>query len=369
MSVPYWLKTAVSSFIIIGLGLVLINCSLFNVSTASTFDKAYKEAEEAGKKAQAAGNEWRDTKKTLDEAKKLAGSGDYAKAVKLANKAKQEYDMAAAQAAANEAYLKVSPFYDPNATPDEDIKKIQGFFRKKFPDLPDSEFANGFYAMDAAMRANWEAIEEFPPYEPAIEEGETLWNTPFTNGKTYSACFKAAGVAANYPRWDKEAGQVETLPMAINKCREANGEKPFKYEDSGMLSVHAYMAYKSRGNLTKVQIPSDDPRALEAYNQGKKIYFSRRGQLNLACYHCHFENSSLKVRANVLGPALGQTSHWPTYRSKWGGMGSLHKRYTGCNNQVRAKAFETQSAEFRNLEYFHTFMSSGIPLNGPGARF
>jgi sulfur-oxidizing protein SoxA len=108
---------------------------------------------------------------------------------------------------------------------------------------------------------------------------------------------------------------------------------------------------------------------LEAYKQGKKFYFSRRGQLNLACYHCHFDNAGKNIRANVLGPALGQTTHWPAYRSKWGDMGSLHRRYKGCNKQVRAKPFDFQSKEYRNLEYFHTFLSNGIPVNGPGSRF
>jgi sulfur-oxidizing protein SoxA len=162
---------------------------------------------------------------------------------------------------------------------------------------------------------------------------------------------------------------VETLPLALNKCRKMNDEKPLKYESPDMLALQAYIAYESRGTVTEVQVPADDPRALDAYQQGKKFYFSRRGQLNLACYHCHFNNAGKNIRANVLGPALGQTTHWPVYRSKWGGMGSLHRRYAGCNEQVRAKAFDMQSVEYRNLEYFHTFFSNGIPANGPGSRF
>jgi sulfur-oxidizing protein SoxA len=157
--------------------------------------------------------------------------------------------------------------------------------------------------------------------------------------------------------------------MAINKCREANGEKPLKYGKDDMLALQAYIAYKSRGSRTSVIVPKDDPRALEAYNAGKKFYFSRRGQLNLSCFHCHFDNAGKNLRSNVLGPALGQTTHWPAYRSKWGSMGSLHRRYKGCNKQVRAKPFDLQSAEYRNLEFFHTYLSNGIPTNGPGARF
>ena len=76
----------------------------------------------------------------------------------------------------------------------------------------------------------------------------------------------------------------------------------------------------------------------------------------------------MNLRADLLSPALGQTSHFPVYRKKWGGLGTLHRRYGGCNGQVRAKSFPAQSEQYRNLEYFHTYMSNGIPLNGPGGR-
>jgi sulfur-oxidizing protein SoxA len=51
-----------------------------------------------------------------------------------------------------------------------------------------------------------------------------------------------------------------------------------------------------------------------------------------------------------------------------GGLGTTHRRYSGCNKQVRAKPFKAQSAEYRALEYFHTYMSNGLVVNGPGAR-
>ena len=76
----------------------------------------------------------------------------------------------------------------------------------------------------------------------------------------------------------------------------------------------------------------------------------------------------MKVRADLLSPGLGQVTHFPVYRSKWGSMGTLHRRYAGCNGQVRAKPFKAQSEAYANLEYFHTYMSNGLTINGPGAR-
>jgi sulfur-oxidizing protein SoxA len=161
---------------------------------------------------------------------------------------------------------------------------------------------------------------------------------------------------------------VMTLPLAINNCREANGEEPLKYKKGPIADLLAYMAYESRGQVIKVEIPADDPRALAAYEQGKHFYFARRGQLNFSCASCHVGNSGTTLRTEILSPGLGHTTHWPVYRSKWGEMGTLHRRFSGCNEQVRAKAFEAQGEEYLNLEYFMTYMNNGMELNGPGAR-
>lgn len=256
-----------------------------------------------------------------------------------------------------------------DTTPEEDLKVYRDYFAERFPSVEVQEYANGVYAIDEVQRANWEAIEEFPPYEPMIDDGEAMWNKAFANGKTYADCFDGGpGIKGKYPYWDKERKEVITLPMAINECREANGEEPLKYKKGKIASLLAYIAYNSRGQVTNVEVPADDADALKAYNDGKSFYFSRRGQLNFSCAQCHFESAGLLVRSDKLSPALGHTTHWPVYRSKWGELGTLHRRFTGCNKQVRAKPFKAHGEEYRNLEYFLTHMSNGIELNGPGAR-
>jgi sulfur-oxidizing protein SoxA len=255
------------------------------------------------------------------------------------------------------------------ASPEEDQELWHKYFEKRFPQVEKSDFVNGVYSIDPVGRENWEAIEEFPPYEAAISDGEEMWNTPFANGKSYADCFPdGPGIAGKYPYWDKEKGMVMTLPLAINNCREANGEDPLKYQKGAIADLLAYMTYESRGQVVNVEIPEDDPRALEAYEQGKRFYFARRGQLNFSCASCHLGSSGTTLRTEILSPALGHTTHFPVYRSKWGEMGTLHRRYSGCNKQVRAKPFEAQGEEYRNLEFFMTYMNNGLELNGPGAR-
>ena len=256
-----------------------------------------------------------------------------------------------------------------SASPEDDLKAFRGYFMERFPNVPLEEFANGVYAIDPASREQWEAIEEFPPYEIAIEEGEELFNTPFKNGKTFASCFRNGGIGikSDYPYFDTKSGKVKTIELEINECLEKNGEKPLKYNKGKIASISAYMAYTTRGQIIDIKIPHDQ-RALDAYEKGKQFYYARRGQLNMACAHCHIDNAGNKIRADILSPALGHLSHFPVYRSKWGGLGTAHRRFGGCNKQVRAKPFKPQSEQYRNMEYFLTYMSNGIPWNGPGAR-
>jgi L-cysteine S-thiosulfotransferase len=256
-----------------------------------------------------------------------------------------------------------------HADPEDDRQLLVDFYQARFPDVELQEFANGLYAFDEVAREQWIEMEDFPPYEIAIEEGEEYFNTPFVNGEGYADCFENGGIGVrqNYPQFDTTTGEVVTLELAINQCRAANEEAPLPYLDGELAAISAYMAYTSRGNTINVIIP-DDPRALQAYETGKQFYYSRRGQLNFACSSCHLQSAGLSLRADSLSTMFGQATHWPVYRSSWGDIGTLHKRFQECNVQVRARPFDAQSAELRTLEYFLTYMSNGLELNGPGSR-
>jgi len=256
------------------------------------------------------------------------------------------------------------------ASPEEDRLALLQYFENRFPDIPVQEFANGLYAFDEEAREQWLEIEDFPPYEIAIEDGEAFFNTSFANGKTYADCFENGGnsIRQNYPYFDAGINEVVTLELAINRCRESNAEDALPYSDGELAAISAYMAYTSRGNKIDIRVPEDDPGAVAAYEAGKQYYYSRRGQLNFACSSCHLQSAGLALRADRLSMAVGQTTHWPVYRAKWGDIGTLHKRFTECNVQVRARPFEAQSIEYRNLEYFLSYMSNGLEHNGPALR-
>jgi sulfur-oxidizing protein SoxA len=256
-----------------------------------------------------------------------------------------------------------------SAGPVEDQAAFQKYYESRFPNTPTADFANGVYSILPTAREQWESIEEFPPYEIAIENGEKLYHSKFANGKSLADCFGPEGaVRGQYPLWDKDRGMVVTMERAVNECREANGEKPYGWKKGKIADVTAYMSYNSRGQEVKVDIPSDDPRALAAYEDGKEHFYTKRGQLNFACADCHMLTAGNLYRADTTSPAFGHATSWPVFRSKWQSMGTLHRRFGGCHKNIRANPYKAQGAEYSNLEYFVTYMSNGLDFNGPAAR-
>ena len=253
--------------------------------------------------------------------------------------------------------------------PVADAKAFKKFFTDKFPKVKFEDFVNGPYSMDEGLHKQWEEKEQFPPYDFALEAGKEMFATPFKNGKTYADCFPNGGVGIrqNYPMFDAKEGKVVTLELAINRCREANGEVPYSYVKDEMASLTAYMAYTSRGKPMDIKIP-DDPRALEAYENGKRYFYTRRGQLNFSCATCHVQSPGERIRAEILAPAYGILNAMPIYRSEWNGMGTISRRFVTCNSQTRAVPLEPQSDEYRDVEYFLSYVANGLPIAGPGAR-
>lgn len=269
------------------------------------------------------------------------------------------------------AVLSAPPAAKASDTPNPpaDLKAFQTYFKDKFPKVKFEDFVNGPYSMDEGLYKQWKEKEEFPPYEFALDLGKELMEKPFKNGKTLADCFpnKGIGIRQDYPHFDAKQGKVITLELAVNQCREANGEQPYSYVKDEMAAVTAYMAYTSRGKVFDVKIP-DDPRALAAYENGKRYFYTRRGQLNFSCATCHVQSPGERIRAEVLAPALGILNAMPIYRSEWSGMGTISRRFTSCNSQVRGVPLKPQDEEYRDLEYYLSYVSNGLPISGPGAR-
>jgi len=252
-----------------------------------------------------------------------------------------------------------------HASPQSDLKEFQAAMHKKFPTVKFEEFSNGIYALPEAAerRKEWEGLMDFPPYELDLAKGKKLFNE-YSIGK----CFKNGGkdIAQGYPYWDNKNKKVVTLIADINTCMVRNGHKPFKKLDGGkIVQIEAYLKNMSRGE--KVKLDMSNPGMVAVYEKGKQFFWAKRGQLNFACGDCHVRNAGMHIGGEIISPSLGHGTGAPMFRSK-NGLNTLHKRYKGCNKQVRAKPLKAQSPEYIALEVYETYMDTGLPLVAPSQR-
>src|SRR5258708_6253350 len=144
-------------------------------------------------------------------------------------------------------------------TPDPvaDAKAFQKFFTEKFPKVKLEDFVNGPYSMNEDMHRQWEEKEQFPPYDFSLDLGKEMFSKPFKNGKSYADCFpnQGIGIRQNYPYFDEKEGKVVTLELALNRCREANGEPPFSYVKDEMAALPPFMAFTSHAKPLHTTLP------------------------------------------------------------------------------------------------------------------
>lgn len=217
------------------------------------------------------------------------------------------------------------------------------------------------------------AIQDDDFENPAMLEvdyGADLWS--LKDGEANKSCEDChadasesmKGVGTRYPAYYEPWKKLINLELRINECRTNNQKaKAWKYESRELLAMTSFVRYQSRGMPIKVDIGGP---ATPFFQKGKEFYYQRRGQLDMACKHCHEDNAGNMIRANLL--SQGHSNGFPTYRLKWQKVGSLHRRFRGCNSQVRAERYDYGADEYVNLELFLAWRGQGLPVETPAVR-
>ncbi|HEV7267312.1 MAG TPA: sulfur oxidation c-type cytochrome SoxA [Falsiroseomonas sp.] len=211
------------------------------------------------------------------------------------------------------------------------------------------------------------AQQEDPSRHPGwlwVDEGEALWRR---GDRSCQSCHgdiaSMAGVAARYPAVASD-GALLNLEGRIERCRTQHQNEPaFGYESDALLSLTAAIALRSRGMPVSVAV---DGQAAPFLEQGRRLYETRQGQLNIACYQCHDDNAGRWLRGDVISNGLG--TGYPAYRLEWNAVGSLHRRLRACQLGVRATQYELGAQEYLALELFLADRARGLPVEAPGLR-
>jgi sulfur-oxidizing protein SoxA len=203
-----------------------------------------------------------------------------------------------------------------------------------------------------------------------LTRGAALWND--ARGSAAKSCASCHGdaatsmraVASRYPKHDAALGRVVNLEERINACAtDRQGAPRFAWESPELLSLTAFVARQSRGLPIEVSI--DGP-AHETWEAGRRIYFTRIGQLNLACTHCHDASWGKTLLAESV--SQGHPNGWPAYRLEWQSLGSLERRLRACFFGVRADMPAYGDRDMIALELYLAWRARGLASTAPGVR-
>jgi len=185
-------------------------------------------------------------------------------------------------------------------------------------------------------------------------------------GKACASCHQDvedfAGLRTQLPR--VEDGQLVAMEDLVNECRtERMGAEPWKWSGGEMTAVTALLGLQSRGLPMSVATDGD---AAPFWEQGKELYYTRVGQLDMACSNCHEDNYGVMIRADHL--SQGQINGFPTYRLKNAKLNSIHGRFKGCMKNIRATPFAEGGDEFKALELYLASRGQGLSVETPSVR-
>jgi sulfur-oxidizing protein SoxA len=203
-----------------------------------------------------------------------------------------------------------------------------------------------------------------------VLQGEQLWQQP--EGREGIACSRChgdasqsmRGVAARHPAFDEATGRPIDLAGRINSCRAARQQsEPLAPESDDLLALATYVAHQSRGMPVT---PAADARLTPSRENGRRLFESRIGQLDLSCASCHDDNWGKRLGGSIVPQA--HPTGYPLYRLEWQAIGSLQRRLRNCMIGVRARPFAFGAPEFIDLEVFLMERARGLTVETPAVR-
>ncbi|KXF74954.1 sulfur oxidation c-type cytochrome SoxA [Paramesorhizobium deserti] len=235
--------------------------------------------------------------------------------------------------------------------------------------IEDEDRRSGFDFMAPETRA-LQSDDTSNPGMLWVLQGEQLWQQ--AEGQAEIACSGCHGdasrtmhgVAARYPAYDEATGRPIDLAGRINSCRATRQRaEPLAPESDALLALTTYVAHQSRGMRV---MPAADPRLAPFRENGRRLFQSRIGQLDLSCASCHDDNWGKRLGGAPIPQA--HPNGYPLYRLEWQAVGSLQRRLRNCMIGVRAEPFAFGAPELVDLELYLTERGSGLPIETPAVR-
>jgi sulfur-oxidizing protein SoxA len=236
-------------------------------------------------------------------------------------------------------------------------------------DFPLAEIVSGYWFRTKETQAIQDDDFTNPGFF-AVEQGAQLWSkSDGSAGKSCASCHQDAettmkGVGATMPKWSARLEKPVNLEQQINICRnERMQAATWQFGSPELTAMTTYVRFQSRGMPVRPRI--DGPMT-PWFERGKQLYYTRHGQLDLACASCHEKNHGKYLRADFL--SQGQSNGFPVYRLRDQRLVPLHERMEGCIYDVRGIPYTPLSDEAVALELYVAWRGTGLPVETPAVR-
>ncbi|MDP2084387.1 MAG: sulfur oxidation c-type cytochrome SoxA [Gemmobacter sp.] len=206
-----------------------------------------------------------------------------------------------------------------------------------------------------------------------LEQGRALWDQPWPDGQGGARSCRSChgdpetgmtGVAARYPAFDAESGRMINLELKLSReVADRLGAPAPAYESDALLALTALVALQSRSLPMAIDV---DARVQDWVDRGRKMFETRRGQLNLSCKSCHEDNWGQKLRGDTI--SQGHINAFPIFRLTWDEVGSRHRMFSWCMDSIRSEPYPFGSDEYLALETYLAVRGQGLLIEAPGVR-
>lgn len=204
-----------------------------------------------------------------------------------------------------------------------------------------------------------------------VDNGRKLFNAAGRNGKSCASCHGSDGKRldtesiAMFPKFDEQTQKPISLQGRIHACsREHLGNAPMKYDSKNAIALETFVRNLAQGE--RVNVKTDGPIAPFVL-KGKAYFEARRGQMDMACAHCHVNYVGMRLRAQSL--SQGQLNGFPVFRLANQRVNGAHARFRQCENRLRGSYQKAGADDYVNLELYLMSRGNGLKIETPGVRY
>ena len=261
---------------------------------------------------------------------------------------------------------------------ENDIRDYQQYFLQRFAATSLADFAKGAYGLPqfSDQKFSRDLLSIIPPYQHNLDKIRHQFTQSIDGQGSIAECMQRYPEAQQFPFAFN--GEIITVENAINRCLVALGKSALSYHSDKLNRLSAVFREAFKGKPRQSRYADNDLK--KAFQLGRHLFWSKRGQQNFSCASCHVKNAGNRLAERIISASLGQSGNFPLFspgkvqrlqkviRSSNTSWVSLHDQYALCFIRSGAAPLPPQSADYQALEVYQAVMDTAVPIQAPAFR-